>query len=247
MRLAIITDIHEDIESLRRALKLAELSKVDKIYCLGDIVGFSIPWYHHFKTRSSTKCIELIKAHCEGSVIGNHDLYAIRKNPSKCRDFEFPNDWYTLDYHSKSLLSEGRVLLYDEDELNALLAKEDLEYLNQLPEEIILNTNKIVLSHFLYPDITGSSNLVKGDVTQLSVSHLNYISEKKCEIAIVGHAHSLGAYTFEKNRFTKCEYDRKIELSESGIVFCPPLVKGKNQNGVTIFDLKDREITFKQI
>lgn len=70
---AIITDIHEDIESLKKVLDAISSSKIDKIICLGDIVGVSMT--HHnafFNSRSANGCISLIKESAT-SVIGNHD------------------------------------------------------------------------------------------------------------------------------------------------------------------------------
>ncbi len=44
MKLAIITDIHEDRVNLVKALRMIEKEACDEIACLGDIVGFSTPF-----------------------------------------------------------------------------------------------------------------------------------------------------------------------------------------------------------
>jgi Icc-related predicted phosphoesterase len=49
MRLAFISDIHEDVESLRRILRKAEKRGYDQLICLGDISGFSLPFYTYGK------------------------------------------------------------------------------------------------------------------------------------------------------------------------------------------------------
>jgi predicted phosphodiesterase len=40
MRIAIISDIHSNLEALIRALEIIGQHSVDKIVCLGDIVGY---------------------------------------------------------------------------------------------------------------------------------------------------------------------------------------------------------------
>ena len=40
MRMAVISDIHGNFEALKRVIADIELSKVDKIMCLGDMIGY---------------------------------------------------------------------------------------------------------------------------------------------------------------------------------------------------------------
>lgn len=64
MKIAIISDIHGNLEALKSTLKDIEKKKVDKIFCLGDILAKGI----HPK-----ECIDLIKKHCEIIIQGNCD------------------------------------------------------------------------------------------------------------------------------------------------------------------------------
>lgn len=64
MRLAILSDIHSNLEALERALKAAASAEVDAIYCLGDLVGYN---------ANPARCIDLVREHCSGVVRGNHD------------------------------------------------------------------------------------------------------------------------------------------------------------------------------
>ncbi len=81
MKIAIISDIHEDYISLMQAVRLIEKKKCDEVICLGDIVGFSIPFYDYIETRNGSACVKWVKNNCKYTIAGNHDLYAVRKVP----------------------------------------------------------------------------------------------------------------------------------------------------------------------
>lgn len=64
MRLAIISDIHANLEALTRALELIASQNVDEIICLGDIVGYG---------ANPNECVELVRERCSTVLLGNHD------------------------------------------------------------------------------------------------------------------------------------------------------------------------------
>src|SRR5919106_1868970 len=64
MRLAIISDIHSNVEALTEVLKAAEHHKVDRIVSLGDIVGYG---------ASPNVCCDLVRSVTEVTLLGNHD------------------------------------------------------------------------------------------------------------------------------------------------------------------------------
>ncbi len=71
MRCAIITDIHGNLTAFKAVLKdIEQQGEVEKLWCLGDIVGYG-PDPH--------ECIELLSQTNHTCVAGNHDLAAIRK------------------------------------------------------------------------------------------------------------------------------------------------------------------------
>ena len=79
MKLGFISDIHEDIKRLEQALAILESHKCDRIICLGDIVGYSVPYYGFLWSRNAPEVIKLIKKKCDIVIAGNHDLFAIKK------------------------------------------------------------------------------------------------------------------------------------------------------------------------
>jgi diadenosine tetraphosphatase ApaH/serine/threonine PP2A family protein phosphatase len=64
MRIAILSDIHSNLASLEKALLIIDSLDVERIICLGDIVGYG-PF--------PNACIDLVRNHCDVVVMGNHD------------------------------------------------------------------------------------------------------------------------------------------------------------------------------
>ncbi len=66
MKIAVISDIHGNLEALKTTLKDIENRKVDKIICLGDIIA---------KGLHQKECLELVKEKCDVILRGNCDRY----------------------------------------------------------------------------------------------------------------------------------------------------------------------------
>jgi len=64
MRIAIISDIHSNLEALTKALEIIDQRSVDEIICLGDIVGYG---------ANPNECLALIRRQCSTVIKGNHD------------------------------------------------------------------------------------------------------------------------------------------------------------------------------
>lgn len=67
MTIAVISDIHGNLEALQATLAAVEAAGVDEIWCLGDVVGYG--------ARPSA-CLTLVREHCSVILAGNHDLVA---------------------------------------------------------------------------------------------------------------------------------------------------------------------------
>ena len=68
MRIAIISDIHGNLEALQAVLKEIESQKVDRINCLGDVIGYGC---------DPVACLDLVNQHCSAKLMGNHEYAAI--------------------------------------------------------------------------------------------------------------------------------------------------------------------------
>ncbi len=65
-KIAVISDIHGNLEALTRVLGDIKKRNVDKIICLGDILA---------KGRHFSECIKLVKDNCDVVIQGNCDYY----------------------------------------------------------------------------------------------------------------------------------------------------------------------------
>jgi predicted phosphodiesterase len=68
MKIAIISDIHGNLEALDAVLEAIRKKRVSSIICLGDVVGYG---------ANPNECIKLLRARNAVAVLGNHDDYVI--------------------------------------------------------------------------------------------------------------------------------------------------------------------------
>ena len=106
MRVAILSDIHSNLQALTKALSIVDRSRIDEVYCLGDIVGYG---------ANPNECVSLVRNRAKYCVLGNHDLAAI--------------DTSHADYFTKP----GRTAA---EWTHKILTHDNMEYLISLPYSI---------------------------------------------------------------------------------------------------------------
>lgn len=74
MKIAVISDIHGNLEALTAVLKDIESMKVDRIHCLGDVVGYGC---------NPRECLELVTNNCEIKLVGNHEFMVMGLIPKE--------------------------------------------------------------------------------------------------------------------------------------------------------------------
>jgi putative phosphoesterase len=104
MRIAIISDIHSNLEALTKALEIIDTKNIDEIVCLGDIVGYG---------ANPNECVEIVKKRAKYVVMGNHD-FAVAVDPTEL--VYFNSYARESDLWTRSVLTE-----------------ENLEFLRSLP------------------------------------------------------------------------------------------------------------------
>jgi len=68
MKIALISDVHGNLEALETVLRDIEKQGAEKIHFLGDAVGYGC---------NPNECVKLIANHCDIKLLGNHDYAAM--------------------------------------------------------------------------------------------------------------------------------------------------------------------------
>ena len=248
MKLGIISDIHEDIENLRKAMKQLQKAGWDEIACLGDIVGFSVPSFSYLNKRDANKCIDLVKSNCTIVVPGNHDLYAARRTPKYSGDFNYPDNWYQLPFDEREELANGKLWLYEDHDLSPMLNRRNLAYLHSLAEYKIANFDNIPLlfTHYAYPDISGSQiGFVKSN-TELQ-EHYQFVESNQCMISFSGHRHVEGVILGRKSFMNHKSFGQFMIEKDVLWINGPCLARSKKKPGYMIFNTENFELDVKPL
>jgi hypothetical protein len=244
MRLGLINGIHEDIIRLEAAVELLEKQGCEAIACLGDLVGYSVPYYGFLASRNAHRVIELVRETCAYVVAGNHDLFAVRRLPRQQAIFDYPADWYSLDFFTRQALAQGRVFLYD-DELPAHLTPEDEAYLAGLPEYLAVEADglKLLLSHYAYPDLTGNSPLFDPAEAGQIDQHLAFMARHGCWLGLSGHDLVDGFRLLTATSVQELPFGPHVLPDEPAWLHGPWVAHGTQPNGVMFLDTTTRQIT----
>ena len=163
-KIAIISDIHGNLEALNATIKDIKKRDVDKIICLGDIIA---------KGTHQQECVELVKKNCDVVLKGNCDEY-------------FTSD---IDLSTKSKQEIDRI-----NWNKSKLSDENINYIRQLPycDEFYMSGRLIRLFHAHPQKIDKfAGNIDKIDrLYELFLPSSNTISDLKADVVIYGHIHT---------------------------------------------------------
>ncbi len=244
MRIAILSDIHEDIEQLEKVFDQIDELGIDLNVCLGDIMGFSNTYYSYESSRDASACLQLTRARCEVVIPGNHDLSACKRVPKHSRVFEYPDDWYEMDIETRNRIS-GEKLWMHEDDLDPGLGGDELDYLSGLPEfqSLELDGNLIMFSHYAYPNLSGMKKEFYTWKDEFN-EHFEMMNDLNCKIAFAGHAHPEGMYRVVKNKISHIPFDKWIKLKKLPVLFTVPAVNREgNRSGFCLLDTEFNELS----
>ena len=163
-RIAIISDIHGNLEALKSVLNDIKERNINRIFCLGDIIA---------KGTHQQECVDLVKEKCEVIIKGNCDEY-------------FTSD---IDLSTKTP-SEINRITWNKNKLNY----ETKKYLNNLPYcyEFYMSGRLVRLVH-AHPEKIDkfAGNIDKIDrLYELFLPSCNTISNEKADVLIYGHIHT---------------------------------------------------------
>lgn len=198
MRTAVISDIHGNASALRTVLADIERRGVDRIVCLGDIVGYG---------PDPLDCVDLVREKCAWSLMGNHD-YGVLYEPTNFNPGAESAAFWTRDQFDK--------------EPDATLRAARYEFLNRLrvrvADSIAPNGTPNAPGAIPLLAVHGSPRrpineyIFPNDVED-APDKLESIFDRVSRICIVGHTHVPGVFTDEPDFYPPAE------LGEGGYKF----------------------------
>jgi hypothetical protein len=159
-----------------------------------------------------------------------------------------PANWYELEMEERQRVSGSRLWLY-EDEMKDEISDASIEYLSKLPEQLIIGAGRfnILATHFIAPDITGTSKGSPAGRKDFSL-HVKLLKKTRCLVGLAGHAHMEGFAVVTKKDYGMYYY-RKFNLyNRRQIIVGPPVTRNPGSRGFMILDTSVREfeaISFK--
>lgn len=164
MKIAVISDIHGNLEALKSTLNDIEKRGVNKIYCLGDIIA---------KGSFPKECLDILREKCEVIIKGN------------CDEF-FTSE---IDLTNKSAKHVNR---FNWNRKN--LDKESIDYLRHLPfcYEFYMSGRLIRLLHAHPQEIDKFAGNIDSidNIYNLLLPSKNTISNEKADVLVYGHIHT---------------------------------------------------------
>ncbi len=164
MRIAVISDVHGNLEALKATLNNIEKRNVDKIICLGDTIAKGV----HPK-----ECIKLIRERCDVVIRGNTDQY------------------FSMEHEDLERLPEAEQKRIKWNQ--SLITEEDRKYLLSLPfsYEFYMSGSLIRLFHAT-PKVNNKAILNVDSIEtkyQMFLPSENTCTQNIADIVIYGHIH----------------------------------------------------------
>ena len=160
-KLAIISDVHGNLEALNSIIKDIKKENIDEIICLGDTIGIGL---------NPKECLDILINNNIKTVLGNHELYFL-KGP------EIDNRLGENEFKHQTWVK------------NQITDKQE-EYIkgSSLVLEKEINGKKILFEHFLIEDSKKQYpfhdlSIIKDNSINEIVKSLNY------DLIFIGHEH----------------------------------------------------------
>ena len=170
MRLALISDIHANLEALEATFYDIADRSIDRIVCLGDIVGYN---------SDAAACIALIRGADCVCVAGNHDLAVCGRITTR----QFSS-------------AAARAVAWTREQLNA----DDLDFLENLPLKANIGNRVIAVHGALHPETGCESVRLDNDKNRKQSFDALMTHPSGARICVFGHTHHAAVYELRGDR-----------------------------------------------
>ncbi len=190
--IAVISDIHSNMEALTAVLDDIAGRDVARIVCLGDVVGYG---------PQPGECLDIVKDKAEFTLLGNHD-YAVLYEPSK-----FNIGAETACYWTRQQLEDEPDKACRDarwDFLGGLQMKHTLSAEESESVEFVLfhGSPRRPINEYIFPD----------DIFN-APSKITGLFERFKNICLVGHTHVPGVFMETLDFYSPDELDFEYEIN----------------------------------
>jgi len=180
---AVISDIHGNASALRTVLADIDSRKIDRIICLGDIVGYG---------PEPLACVDMVRERCAWSLMGNHD-FGVLYEPTNFNPGAESAAFWTRDQFDLEPDEKARASRYD------FLGKLRVRVVETLPGMsfpilAVHGSPRRPINEYIFPD----------DATN-APDKMQAIFERIDHVAVVGHTHVPGVFTDEPDFYPPAE------------------------------------------
>jgi len=170
VKLALVSDIHANLEALEPILSDIASRGIDRIVCLGDIVGYN--------TRPA-ECIALLRRADALCIAGNHDLAVCGRITTKT--------------FSKAA---ARAVAWTQRHL----ARDDLNFLAGLPLKAVIGGQLIAVHGALHPHTDCATVRLDNDERRMQSFQALMADPSGARVCAFGHTHYAGIYEYRDGR-----------------------------------------------
>lgn len=171
---AIISDVHGNAPALRAVLADIKSRGVERLVCLGDIIGYG---------PDPLDCVDLVREHAEWSLMGNHDFAVLYEPTNFNPGAETAAYWTRAQFDAETDDNKRR---------------ERYEFLGKLRVRVVEKTGEglPLLAVHGSPRRPINEYIFKEDVVN-APDKVTTILDRVQRLCVVGHTHVPGVFTDE--------------------------------------------------
>jgi diadenosine tetraphosphatase ApaH/serine/threonine PP2A family protein phosphatase len=185
VRTAIISDIHANLEALQAVFAHADTQRVDRIICLGDVLGYG---------PNPVECVDLVAERCAWSLMGNHD-FGVLYEPTN----------FNLAAEQAAYWTRERFAA----ETDRARAAKRWDFLGRLRVRVtfgdflcVHGTPRRPINEYLFPEDAINSPV-----------KMQQIFDRVEKYCLVGHTHVPGVFTDEPDFYPPDDFDGTYRLN----------------------------------
>ena len=170
MRLALISDTHANLAALQAVLDDFAATGVDRVVCLGDIVGYN---------TQPAECVAALRRIDALCVAGNHDLAVCGRITRK---------------------TFNRAATHAVTWTQRCLGRDDLNFLSGLPLKAVIGKKLVAVHGALHPQTDCATVRLDNDELRLQSFHALMADPSGARICAFGHTRHAGIYELRNGR-----------------------------------------------